>query len=145
MYDRILVPTDGSPGAKAAIDHAIHVATQNDAVVHAVHAEELIDLDDATDGTTAEDTVLEADAETALAPVVDAAEDAGLEVVEAVVEGRAQDRLIEYVEEEGIDLIVMGTHGKDGLSRVLLGSTTEKVVRNSPAPVLAVPENGDRA
>lgn len=138
MYDIILLPTDGSPGAEAAIDHAMHVANQNNAVVHAVHVIEITDLGDITEDAEDLETELQKGAQELLTPILDAADNVGVEVVEAVVEGRPHEQLVEYVNENEIDIVVMGSHGKSGLSRVLLGSTAEKVVRHSPAPVLTV-------
>lgn len=138
MYNKILLPTDGSPGAEAAIDHAMHVANQNDAVVHAVHVIEITDLGDITEETEDLEAELRESSQELLTPILDAADNAEVEVVEAVIEGRPYEQLVEYVTENAIDMVVMGSHGKSGLSRVLLGSTAEKVVRHSPVPVLTV-------
>lgn len=134
MYDTILLPTDGSVGAEAAIDHALHLADQNDATVHAVHVVAVTDYGDLTEVDEDE----EKRAFDVLDPVLEAVEEAGIEVVEEVLEGTPNERLVEYADHEDVDMIVMGTHGKSGVSRVLLGSTAEKVVRNSPVPVLTV-------
>lgn len=140
MYDDILLPTDGSPGAEAAIDHAVAQANQNSAVVHAVHVIEVTDMGDVTEDTGNMQNKLRSSARELLEPILDAAEKAEVESVEAVVEGRPHEKLVDYIEDNDIDLVVMGSHGKTGLSRILLGSTAEKVVRHSPAPVLTVPE-----
>lgn len=134
MYDEILLPTNGSPLAEVAVEHAIHVATLEEAVVHAVHVLEASERDDPHSDETGADI----DTGQLLQPITDAAEDAGVEVVESVRQGQTHEQLLEYVEEHDIDLVVMGTQGKSGLSRVLLGSTAEKVVRHSPVPVLTV-------
>jgi nucleotide-binding universal stress UspA family protein len=52
--------------------------------------------------------------------------------------GDPYEEIIDYAETEGVDMIVMGTHGRSGLDRFLLGSVTEKVVRTADAPVLTV-------
>lgn len=143
MYDDILLPTDGSPGAEVAIDHALHVASQNDATIHAVHVIEITELGDITGETEEMDAELQEGARELLAPILTAADDAGIEVVETVVKGTAHEQLVEYVRNDDIDMVVMGTHGKTALSRVLLGSTAEKVVRHSPAPVLTIRSQED--
>jgi nucleotide-binding universal stress UspA family protein len=56
----------------------------------------------------------------------------------AVVAGDASEEIINYVESQGIDLIIMGTHGRKGLDKALFGSVAERVVKTSPVPVLVV-------
>lgn len=138
MYEEILVPTDGSPGAEAAIDHAVHIARQNDATINPVYVVDVSDMGDIGD----DPDELRAEGSDVIEPVVDVARGAGLEVNEHILEGTPNERIVECAESHDADLVVMGTHGKSGLSRVLLGSTAEKVVRNSPVPVLTV-RNGD--
>lgn len=141
VYDQVLLPTDGSPGAEAAIEHGIHVASRDDAVVHSVHVAEMTDVGDVTTGIP-EDEPDEA-VRQLLESVRDAATEAGLETEEAILEGRPHEEITRYVDRNDIDLVVLGTHGKTGISRVLLGSTAEKVVRHSSAPVLTVsPDEG---
>lgn len=135
VYDNVLVATDASPASEAAIEHGVHVAAGDDATVHAVHVVEMTDLGDVT-MDVAQDP--ESDIEPILEPVHQAASDAGLESEEAILQGRPHEQIADYVDREGIDLVVVGTHGKTGVSRVLLGSTAEKIVRHVGAPVLAV-------
>ena len=66
------------------------------------------------------------------------AREADVDVVTTVAEGFPSQDILGYVEEESIDLVAMGTRGRTGLDRFLLGSTTERIVRESPAPVLSV-------
>jgi nucleotide-binding universal stress UspA family protein len=61
----------------------------------------------------------------------------------AVVVGTVHRSIRSYVEENDIDLVVMGTHGRQGIERFLLGSVTERTVRTSPVPVLTVRAAGD--
>ena len=63
---------------------------------------------------------------------------AGLTVVTEVVEGNPHEEILEFVAEHDIDMVVMGTHGRTGLDRALMGSVAERVVRRSPVPVLTV-------
>jgi nucleotide-binding universal stress UspA family protein len=63
----------------------------------------------------------------------------GFKKVEArVAQGAAADKIIETAKKEGIDLIIMGTHGRKGLERAIFGSVCDKVVRMAPCPVLTV-------
>jgi nucleotide-binding universal stress UspA family protein len=78
--------------------------------------------------------------------VIEQAESAGVETIEGVVSSGTPHRaILDYVDEEDVDLVVMGTHGRTGLDRYLLGSVTEKVVRLSDAPVITVRLSDDDA
>jgi nucleotide-binding universal stress UspA family protein len=127
MYDAILVPTDGSDVAAAAADAAVGLARRFDADVHALYVRDSPEDDG---GGRATATV----AERATAAGVDASTAA----VDA--EGPVHRRLLAYVADEGIDLVVMGTHGRTGLDRFVLGSVAERTLRESPVPVLTVHE-----
>lgn len=70
--------------------------------------------------------------------LADAAEAFDGEVETAVVVGRPSRVIVEYVDEHDIDAVVMGSHGRDGLSRILLGSVAEAVIRQSTVPVTVV-------
>ena len=142
MYDKILIPTDGSDGTRGAVEQAISLATTHDAALHTVY------VVDTTVGT--EPSVpgalgaLEDVGEKAIDDVIQQAEAAGVESIEAAVaQGIPHRAILDYVDEEDIDLVVMGTHGRTGLDRYLLGSVTEKVVRLSDVPVLTVPMAGE--
>lgn len=64
---------------------------------------------------------------------------AGLKVVTAVRIGAPTEEIVRYAAEQGVDLIVVGTHGRTGVTRALLGSVAENVTRHAPCPVLTVP------
>ena len=142
-YDRILVPTDGSEGVERAIEHAVEVAADNDATLYGLY----VLSTDSYAGLAMEsswesvDRLLREDAETAVARVREIAErmDAGVPVETAVVEGKPSREIVRYAESEGCDLVVMGTHGRGGIDRLLLGSVAESVIRASSIPVTAVP------
>jgi len=139
MYERILVPTDGSEGANAAADHAIDIARQYDATLHALHVIDvrMSPLSTEMDRESALQ-LLDQSGERPTAPVLDRAEEAGVPATEAIRLGVPPETVLEYVDENDIDLVVMGTHGRTGLERTLLGSTTERVVRTADVPVLTV-------
>ncbi|RXK48999.1 universal stress protein [Halorientalis pallida] len=137
MYDSILVPTDGSDTAQAAVEHAIDHAKQYDAALHTLYVVEEPPTDEAAGPEVLES--LETTGERAIQKVIDAAEAADVGTVEGVVgEGSPYRAVLDYVDQHDIDLVVMGTHGRTGLDRYLLGSVTEKVVRSAPVPVLTV-------
>ena len=62
----------------------------------------------------------------------------GLTVVKAVEDGQAADKIVDYAEAAGIDLIIMSTHGRGGVRRFLVGSVTDKVIRSTHLPVLVI-------
>ncbi|WP_280536591.1 universal stress protein [Halopenitus sp. POP-27] len=143
MYDQILVPTDGSPAADAAIDHAIDLAKQYDARIHALYVVDGSAYSTLEAGSEIVVGALESEGEEATDRVAETAADAGVEAVTSVVNGTAYRTISEYVDDNAIDLIVMGTHGRQGLDRYLLGSVTERVVRTADVPVLTVRENDE--
>ena len=138
MYDRILYPTDGSEGAQAALEHAIDHALQYDASLHVLYVvEETLPAMEAGAPDVLE--ALEGHGKEVIEEARERAVDAGVGSVQAsVAAGSPYRRILKYVEESGIDLIVMGTHGRRGIDRYLLGSVAEKVVRTADCPVLTV-------
>ncbi|ADQ69274.1 universal stress protein UspA-like protein [Halogeometricum borinquense DSM 11551] len=147
MYEHILVPTDGSETAEYAVDQAIDIASKYGSTVHALY---VIDVD-ATSyslGTEQVDRIrqghldempeVRAEADEATGYVADIASEHGLTVEEHVTAGEPARAIRKFVEDNDIDLIVMGSHGRSGLSRVILGSVTEKVLRRTRLPVLVV-------
>lgn len=143
MYEEILVPTDGSPAADAAIEHAVDLADQYDARLHALYVVDGASYSSLEAGSEIVIEALEAEGEEATERVAKAAEEAGVEAVTTVTTGTAYRTIREYVEENDIDLTVMGTHGRQGLDRYLLGSVTERVVRTSEVPVLTVRQESE--
>lgn len=139
MYDRILVPTDGSPESEDAIDEAMELAELTDATVVALYVVDTSDYSALPESKwSALQEELYAEGEEAVAAVAECGEAAGVEVEELVVEGSPHEVILDTAGEEDCDAIVMGTHGRSGVERFLLGSVTEKVVRHSEIPVLVV-------
>lgn len=138
MYDVILLPTDGSEGTQRAVDHAIQLASEHDAALRVLHVVNLGAIPPEV-GADRIAEALEAGGETAIADVIDRAEAAGVTDVSGVVEhGSPHREILDYAEANDVSLIVMGTHGRTGLDRYLLGSVAERVVRLSETPVLTV-------
>lgn len=140
-YDDVLLPTDGSEAAATAVEHALAVAEAFDATVHAVNVVDLAAVAAGSDAMPDTDLVErlndrgEADTEAVADRAAET--DADVDVVTEVREGSPGAAILEYVEEAGVDLVVMGTRGRSGLDRLLLGSTTDHVIRRSSVPVLA--------
>jgi nucleotide-binding universal stress UspA family protein len=138
MYSDILVPTDGSDASTAALDHALSLASQYDARIHALYVVDWEPYGLVEEGKSVIVDTLHDEGSAAVARVEEEAETVGVDVRTSVVEGDIHRRILDYASEEGVDLIVMGTHGRRGLDRLLIGSVTERVVRSSPVPVLTV-------
>lgn len=136
MYDDILIPTDGSDGALQAFEHALELAETYDSTVHLLYVVE--PLHSADIGTEQVLDAMRAEGERSLEELAERADSNGVEAVTVVRVGSPHREILEYADEEGMDLIVMGTHGRTGLNRYLLGSVTEKVVRISETPVLTI-------
>ena len=143
MYDRILIPTDGSDAVETAVEHAFGLAEAYDATVHVLY---VVEPPYAADAAMADVySSLEAAGERIVTDVGERAAAADVESVTATRTGTAHREIIEYAEAEGVDVIVMGTHGRTGLQRLVLGSVTERVVRLSPVPVVTVRSDRDEA
>lgn len=139
MYDSILIPTDGSPAMARAVQHGLYHAEQNDATLHVLYVIDVrsfVMLPDEVGSRV--NSVLDAEGEDAVNAIKAAAEDRGLDVVAAVVNGLPHEEILEYVDAEDIDLVVMGTHGRTGDEHRAFGSVAEEVVRNAHIPVLTV-------
>jgi nucleotide-binding universal stress UspA family protein len=148
MYNKILLPTDGSKYAENAAKHAIWIASKSGASIIAlnvVDTSSLIGLP-AEDLTVRVTEILKEEAHKSLENIQDMINEfrkekrieKDIELIKESKEGSPADIILQTVEEDDIDLIVMGTSGKHGIDRFLLGSVTEKVVRSVGCPVLAV-------
>lgn len=139
MYDRILVPTDGSPAMGGVLDHALELATVHDAAVHGLYVVDTggyatLPVETTWDGVTG---LLEEEGEHAIEEFERLAGDQRVET--AIEKGNPSEEIVDYARRENCDTIVMGTHGRGGINRLLLGSVAERVVRASPVPVVTVP------
>ena len=139
MYDHILVPTDGSRGIEQTVEEATGLAGLTGATIHGLY---VIDTRDysalpETKWVAVEDE-LRAEGERALTSIETAARDRGVDVVTAIERGIPHEEIRQYASDNEIDLVVMGTHGRSGINRFLLGSVTENVVRSADVPVLVI-------
>lgn len=140
LYKKILIATDGSEYTKNSVDYGIDLAKNTGAKLHAIYVVDTaafasIPMDAAWESMY---ELLRQEGDEATKYVADMAEADGLDVDRNTVEGHPADEIIKYAEKNSISLIVMGTLGKSGLDRFLLGSVAEKVVRTSKIPVLVV-------
>jgi nucleotide-binding universal stress UspA family protein len=133
MYADVLIPTDGSEGVQAAIDHGIELARRYDATVHGLY---VVDTRVSRSGPLHD--VLRDEGQDAVRAVELAGARAGVAVTTHVREGVPHEEILRYVADHGVDFVVVGTEGRSGLDRILMGSVAERVVRLSPVPVLTV-------
>lgn len=139
MYDHILLPTDGSEGVSGAIEEAIALADAHDATLHVLY---VVDTSAAAAVPTADvaniQDLLETAGNEALSDVSARAAEHGVSVETHTARGVIHDVILEYADETPVDIIVMGTHGRSGLDRLLLGSVTERVIKRATQPVLVI-------
>ncbi|OYR39445.1 universal stress protein UspA [Halorubrum sp. Ib24] len=147
MYEHILIPTDGSDVAESAVEHALDLAEQYDAEVHALY---VVDIDSVNLGLGTEQVdrlkqgrfdemeELKSKADEATGAVAARGAERDIEVVEQISGGRPHTVIADYAENHDVDLIVMGSHGRAGVRRALLGSVTERTLRSTHVPVLVV-------
>lgn len=140
---RILVPVDFSAPAVRAIEYAAVLAAELGATVHLLHVLEESFVShgpwESHPGELAERRELTVQDLSARLQVV-ASGFKGAKVTTEVRSGRAAREIVAVATSRGTDLIVMGTHGRTGLGRLLMGSIAEEVVRKAPCPVLTVKE-----
>lgn len=139
MYAHILLPTDGSPGTAAATRQALSLATTYGASLSVLYVHDVSSLPVDAHARSALQQFEEYGRESVDAIVRDARDRDVPDVQGVVREGTPVRAILEYVDDGDCDLVVMGTHGRTGLTRRLLGSVTSRVLRESPVPVLAVP------
>jgi nucleotide-binding universal stress UspA family protein len=133
MYDRILVPTDGTPGSERAIRNALDIAGKYEATVYGVSV-----VDSGPLGRDGNRTERVERAENALAKAEAEAEGTDVEFRTELLEGKVAEQIMSYIDKHGIDLVVMGTHGRQGFDRFVVGSVSEQIVREADVPVLTV-------
>ncbi|MFB6170243.1 MAG: universal stress protein [Haloarculaceae archaeon] len=138
-HRRVLVPTDGSDCATAALDVGVDVARAHGAALDVLSVVDLTSLGLDVHSEVQADS-LEASARDVVEAATERATAAGIEDVSGAVErGTAvHDAVLSYVTDHDVDLVVLGTHGRTGLERYLLGSVAGRVVRQSPVPVMTV-------
>ena len=148
MYNKILVPLDGSKLAESILKHVREIVT-------GCHASEVVLLrivEQAETGTpyswggviSAEQVTtlgkrVRTEAKTYIRKVAEKLKKEGMAVKTHIVRGAPANIILDYAQKNQVDLIIMSTHGRSGISRWAFGSVTDKVIRNSPVPVLLAP------
>jgi len=144
-YHQILVPVDGSPTSEKALDEAIRLAQLNGARLRLVHVVDELNyvngFEPAMNYLNDIIPLMRVAGEKLLAYDCQKAQDKGVEA-DSVLIDEGPGRIFEHVAEQArlakADLIVVGSHGRRGIGRILLGSDAEQIVRHAPVPVLVV-------
>jgi nucleotide-binding universal stress UspA family protein len=152
MYTKILVPLDGSELAECSLEHLKQVAVVGGvSEVTLLRVIEPVSSNEAAAWSSAGYTVTEihkkqiASAQEGLNLAAGKLVALGISAQAVVLEGRAAETILDYAEKNNIELILMSTHGRSGISRWTFGSVADKVVRHSPVPVLVVSPPGCRS
>ena len=136
MFETVVIATDGSESVGRAIDVALDFAARFDATVHALYVVDTDEIEGSPEAVRDDLSVaLEESGEEALAAVTERAD---REVETAVREGRPAAEIDAYAREHGADVVAVGTRGRHGENRLLIGSVAEELVRTCSVPVLTV-------
>ncbi len=139
---QILVPTDFSDNAQHAVDFAIGLAKHCSAKLHLLHTPViptylLMDLS-YSPGPEAVTRILN-ESQDALDKQAKTVADAGIDYFTAIREGTVHEVIRDYAKEHGVDLVIVGTHGRSGVSKLMYGSVTERVIKTVHTPIIVVP------
>ncbi|RQH02526.1 universal stress protein [Natrarchaeobius oligotrophus] len=143
MYERILLPTDMSPGVDDAIDHAVDAARRYDATLHVLY---VVDAeayssypgDEYVHEFEGLENALEQAGRDAVDEIARRADEAGVETETVVRHGVPHEEILVYMDEAGVDLTVVGSKNRSGEYRRLLGSVAERVANMAERPVTIV-------
>lgn len=139
MFKKILCPVDFSDISMNAANNAINLASEIKAeitFIHIIDIQALQNIGDLSGGGINNLDLLIEEEKPILSKLKDACEKKGIKVKTVLTHGEPVSIILETIKEGGYDLIIMGTHGKTGFKRLVLGSIAENVVRKSNIPVL---------
>jgi len=144
---QILVPTDFSENAQHALDYAVALAEACSAKVHLLHTPVvptylLMDLS-YSPGPEAVTRILN-DAQDALDKQAKSVAAAGVKQLAAIREGTVHEVVRDYAKEHDVDLVVVGTHGRTGISKLMYGSVTERILKTVHTPIIVIPPEGGK-
>ncbi|AKB28061.1 Universal stress protein [Methanosarcina siciliae T4/M] len=140
LYRNIVIASDGSENSRRAISCGIEIAKLSGATIHALYVVDTPSVisEDWTAGKEAIREMMMNSGKKVISKIKKIVEESGVEVKEVLLEGYPANEIINFAENNNMDLIVMGTLGKTGFERLLMGSVAEKVVRHSKVPVVVV-------
>ena len=137
---RILVPTDGSDPSMRAAEFAIGLAKRFRSEIIAIYVIDRVILEEISkihERHELEEEIKKK-AERCLNYIVKLAEKKGLKARSILVEGQPHDQIVRYAESLNADMIIMGSKGRRGMNRILIGSVAERVIEYAPCPVLVM-------
>ena len=137
---KILIPTDGSDCSLRATTFAINFAKNCNAEIYAIYVVDTIILEELTRAIATKDVEkeLKEKGERFLDYVVNSAKKEGITAEAILAKGEPHDQIVFFAKTKGIDMIVMGSYGRRGTKRILIGSVTSRVIEYAPCPVLVV-------
>jgi nucleotide-binding universal stress UspA family protein len=141
---RILCPIDFSDFSQRAVDHALAIARWYESTVTLLHVRALVPIAPAAPEMLPPMALTAEERDGLLATLARyLPQDPGVTIERDVVEGHAATEILERAKNPPSDLVILGTHGRTGFERLLLGSVTERVLRKAPCPVLSVPRQAE--
>lgn len=140
IHENVLVPTDGSRAARRAAEQAVALVGESGGTVDALYVVDMGDADFVASPSDIAETRarMERKGGEFVAEVEELASDAGVDCVTGVRSGIPEDEILEYAHANGVDLIVMGKRGRSDPDKLLIGSTTQRVVARADVPVRSV-------
>jgi nucleotide-binding universal stress UspA family protein len=142
MYRKILVPLDGSSFAECSLAHVKEIA--KGCQVPVVTLMSIVDtfhnFPDVATGEIrrSEEEVSREQAQKYLETIASNLQKDGLNTEIAIDKGPAAEKILDYIEKNGVDLVILSTHGRSGVTRFLMGGTADRIIRHVKVPVLAV-------
>jgi nucleotide-binding universal stress UspA family protein len=152
MYNKVMVPLDGSQLAECSLEHVKTIATGCHVTevvllraVEPLSANEISALSQVRGNPIAElEELNQREATKYIGDMTEKLNKAGINTLGEVINGKAADIILDYTAKKNVNLIIMSTHGRSGISRWAFGSVADKVARSSAIPVLLVSPAGCR-
>jgi nucleotide-binding universal stress UspA family protein len=149
IFTKILIPLDGSKLSEHALKHLDAIAVDSHTRIIVLRVTEPVTAliaggSDALDMAAIADKEAKVDAQAYLDKIASGLQKKGFHVDTMVTNGDPADDILDYAEKNKVDLIIMSTHGRSGISRLFYGSDAEKVIRHATVPVLISPPHGAR-
>ena len=144
MYQKILVPLDGSPVAECVMPHIEAIAKSESSLVELITVVEPLEIP-TRGGIAITDadlkqiaSELRKETRQYLEGIVESLKKAGVKATYTILSGKPAETMVEYVNDNPVDLVIIATHGRSGITKWIWGSFTEKILRAVNVPILLV-------